>query len=179
MGVINLSVLVDKIKRKLLNSGFITSSDKATKSAFGIVKVGDNISVSSGKISVPLATNSAPGVVQAGAGVTITDGVISAGGGAAADVLYQGTGAGTGSWVDNIELARDYTDYKLIFFNYGTLNESRFGGNCVYPPLLALNQAGYMRAGSNNDITIKFTALRKMSVIATSSVSDVTIIGIK
>lgn len=52
MGVINLSVLVDKIKRKLINGGFITSSDKASKSKFGIVKVGDGINVNSGIISV-------------------------------------------------------------------------------------------------------------------------------
>lgn len=52
MGVINLSVLVDKIKRKLVSGGFITSSDKASKSKFGIVKIGDGINVSSGTISV-------------------------------------------------------------------------------------------------------------------------------
>lgn len=52
MGVINLSVLVDKIKRKLINGGFITSSDKASKSKFGIVKIGDGITVDNGKISV-------------------------------------------------------------------------------------------------------------------------------
>ena len=57
MGVINLGLLVDKIKRKLLNSGFITSSDKASKSKFGIVKIGDGINVSNGVISVTTSNN--------------------------------------------------------------------------------------------------------------------------
>lgn len=52
MGVINLGLLVDKIKRKLESSGFIKNTDYATASAAGVVKIGDNIDVDDGVISV-------------------------------------------------------------------------------------------------------------------------------
>lgn len=153
MGDINLLARIERLAKKIGNA--ITTSDKASKSKFGIVKIGNGLNVNSGVVSVAES------------------------GGASAVVLYQGSGAGSGSWVDNISLPDNYTDYKLIFFNYGSLESMRFGGNCIYPPTCALNQNAYMRAGSNNDIQIKFTELKKMSVMATSSVSDVTIIAIK
>lgn len=54
MGVINLGLLVEKIKRKLEDSGFIKNTDYATASAAGVVKIGDNIDVTeAGVISVP------------------------------------------------------------------------------------------------------------------------------
>lgn len=53
MGVINLGLLVEKIKRKLEDSGFIKNTDYATASAAGVVKIGDNIDVTeAGVISV-------------------------------------------------------------------------------------------------------------------------------
>lgn len=56
----------------------------ATKSVKGIVKVGDNINVSSGTISVPKASNNTLGVVKAGTNITISsDGSINASGGGA------------------------------------------------------------------------------------------------
>ena len=72
MGDINLLGMIRKIKNSL--SGFVSTSDKATKSKFGIVKVGDNLSVSSGTISVPVATAETYGVVKdtGGGGVTLT-----------------------------------------------------------------------------------------------------------
>lgn len=45
MGVINLGLLVDKIKRKLENSGFIKNTDYASASAAGVVKVGTGLSI--------------------------------------------------------------------------------------------------------------------------------------
>lgn len=39
MGVINLGILVEKIKRKLIGSGFVTGTDYATASTGGVVKV--------------------------------------------------------------------------------------------------------------------------------------------
>lgn len=53
MGVINLGLLVDKIKRKLESSGFIKNTDYASASKAGVVKIGSNVNVSSdGTISV-------------------------------------------------------------------------------------------------------------------------------
>lgn len=51
---------------------------KCSKSAFGSCKVGNNISVSSGVISVPVATTEALGVIKVGTGLTIDEnGVLS------------------------------------------------------------------------------------------------------
>ena len=59
MGVINLGLLVEKIKRKLEDSGFIKNTDYATASAAGVVKIGDNIDVTeAGVISVTFPASS-------------------------------------------------------------------------------------------------------------------------
>ena len=53
MGVINLGLLVDKIKRKLEGAGFIKNTDYASASKAGVVKIGSGVSVTSdGTISV-------------------------------------------------------------------------------------------------------------------------------
>lgn len=51
MGVINLSILVEKLRKKL-SGDFVKKTDYATKTKFGVVKIGDGISVNGGKISV-------------------------------------------------------------------------------------------------------------------------------
>ena len=58
MGVINLGLLVDKIKRKLENSGFIKNTDYASASAAGVVKVGSGLSVNGSGV---LSTTGAEG----------------------------------------------------------------------------------------------------------------------
>lgn len=70
MGDINLLGMIRKIKNSI--SGFVSTSDKATKSKFGIVKVGEGINVASGVISV---SNSGFDVVNV---ITQTDIAISA-----------------------------------------------------------------------------------------------------
>lgn len=43
MGVINLGILIDKIKRKLLKSGFVTNTDYATADVAGVVKYNNTV----------------------------------------------------------------------------------------------------------------------------------------
>lgn len=50
MGDINLLARIEKLAKKIANA--VTTSDKASKSKFGIVKIGNGINVSSGVISV-------------------------------------------------------------------------------------------------------------------------------
>lgn len=50
MGDINLLARIERLAKKITNA--VTTSDKASKSKFGIVKVGNGIDVSSGVISV-------------------------------------------------------------------------------------------------------------------------------
>lgn len=58
---------------------YITSSDKASASKFGIMKVGDGLTASSGKVSLdlPAATADALGGVKVGTGLAIASGVLS------------------------------------------------------------------------------------------------------
>lgn len=58
MGLINTRIEMKKFKKKVENDAkkYITTSDKATKSKFGIVKIGDGLDVSSGTISVSTPT---------------------------------------------------------------------------------------------------------------------------
>lgn len=52
MGVINLSILVEKLRKKL-SGDFVKKTDYATKTKAGLVKIGDGITLgSNGKISV-------------------------------------------------------------------------------------------------------------------------------
>ena len=101
MGDINLLGMIRNIKNSI--SGFISTSDKATKSKFGIVKVGDNISVSSGTISVPIATEDTYGVVKAGGS-----------GGLGADILYTQPETPV-AVTSGITLSELLTDYDLIY----------------------------------------------------------------
>ena len=43
MGVINLGILVEKIKRKLLQSGFVTNTDYASSDTAGVIKYNNTI----------------------------------------------------------------------------------------------------------------------------------------
>lgn len=38
MGVINLSILIEKVRRKLLKSGFVTNTDYASNDVAGVIK---------------------------------------------------------------------------------------------------------------------------------------------
>lgn len=98
-------------------STFVKKTDKATASAFGVVKVGDNINVSSGKISVPIGSAETAGVYKVGSGLSVADGVLSATAqtsGLTADVLY--TEPATPETMSQLQvtLAHDIADYKLV-----------------------------------------------------------------
>ncbi len=65
MGVINLGLLVDKIKRKLENAGFIKNTDYASASAAGVVKVGEGLEITEAGVLSAIA--------QGGGGVELTE----------------------------------------------------------------------------------------------------------
>lgn len=139
MGVINLGNLVSKLKNSL--SGiFVKKTEKATKSAFGIVKIGDNVSVSSGKISVPLGTNENPGVLQVGSGLSVADGVVSAvgSGGMTMDALIDSEISSIGNDYYTVTLNANYGTYKFIalgFISSGD-NYSNITEILLYPSIL-------------------------------------------
>ena len=92
----------------------------ATASVLGGVTIGDNISVSSGKISVGTASTSSFGVVKIGSGININNGVISvSGGGGGGGTEYT---SGDGIYID----PSSYTvsiNYYSSHFSIGTNGE--------------------------------------------------------
>lgn len=161
MGDINLLGMIRKIKNSL--SGYVSTSDKASKSKFGIVKVGDNLSVSSGTISVPVATEESYGVVKAGgSGVTI-------------DELWNGTTSTTFTSILS-SLTHPLGDYKAILVTNG----SAVSG--LVAPLVPVGESG-VTYGFNNlakEISITVTTEDvKIKNSGTGALSPVVLYGIK
>ena len=156
MGVINLGTLVDKIRKKLSGT-FIKTTDYATDSAAGIVKVGSNIDVTSdGTISV----------------------TFPASGGMTVDTLW--TGNLTSDFVDiTASLAHPLTDYK--FLTAGQVNGVNVvPGNLLYVAGMssATNNQNYIYVGTNTPVDIRLGE-GTISIKSTSTVSGVTLYGIK
>ena len=86
MGVINLGLLVEKVMKKLEGAGFIKSTDYATASKAGVIKIGEGLNIDN------------TGKVSASAGMTM-------------DVLWTGNVSAT---TTDIVLAYPISDYKII-----------------------------------------------------------------
>ena len=95
----------------------VSKTDYATASKAGVVKIGNNINVSNGKISVPAASDETAGVVKIGANLSVDEsGALNASGGITVEELW------SGNLTDNLlnitsALAHPLTDYKAIFIN--------------------------------------------------------------
>lgn len=128
MGVINLGLLVDKIKRKLEDSGFIKNTDYASASAAGVVKVGSGLNISeSGVLSA---------TAQA-AGLTV-------------DVLW--TGNVSNDYLDiTSALSHPITDYKFLAISFNS-GSNVMPGQLLYVDNMstATNNSNYLYYGTNN-----------------------------
>ena len=93
----------------------VTKTDYATASKAGVVKIGNNISVSSGKISVPAASDETAGVVKIGTGLAIDESGalnVTAAGGITYEELFSGSISQGGS--THVVLSKPYTDFKAL-----------------------------------------------------------------
>ena len=81
----------------------------ATTTSVGVVKIGDNITVNSGTISVATATDAVKGVVQVGTNIDVASGVISVKTGSTSDkgVLQVGTNLDVNNGVVSVATASD------------------------------------------------------------------------
>lgn len=138
MGVVNLSILIEKLK-KALSGEYVKKTDKASTSAFGVVKVGNNISVSSGKISVPVASDSSAGVVKVGSGLAIEDGTLSvtASGGMSATLLKEGSASLSDNYTE-VTLEDDYDKYTMLVVCVGNNGKNSTGNAYFFVPWLSL-----------------------------------------
>lgn len=58
-------------------SAYVKKTDYATGTKYGLVKIGSNISVSNGMISLPYASTSSYGVMRVGSNLSVTSGIVS------------------------------------------------------------------------------------------------------
>ena len=138
MGVINLGSLVEKLKKKLSGT-FITTTDYATTSKAGIVKVGSNLTMNgtSHKLDVPIAASDTLGVVKVGSGLSIADGVLSAsssGSGITADKILTGPyGYANTKRSFTFPSGKTISDYKFLIIRFAQLNDGTSSATGVIP----------------------------------------------
>lgn len=154
MGVINLGLLVDKIKRKLENSGFIKNTDYATASAAGVVKIGDNIDVDDGVISV----------------------TFPAAGGFTVDELWSGNVTSTSTDISS-GMAHAYSDYKFLYFMISAANATA-GDLIAVSGMVTGSAVANNIAIGNTPIIVKLVD-SEFRINASSTVSGVKIYGLK
>lgn len=169
MGDINLLDRINRLTKKV--AGAVFPSDKATKSKFGIVKVGDNINVASGVISVPVATEETAGVVSLGSV-----------GGFKIEQIWQGTTSTTLTSILS-ELAHPISDYKAILcYAVSKSGDVVIGGEggTIIPVLTVGDGVSYTFKNLSKEITISVTSEDvKIRNAGSGSLSGVTICGLK
>lgn len=175
MGVINLGLLVDKIKKKLENSGFIKNTDYASASAAGVIKAGDGLSVNAttGVATVPKATADSFGIVKPGSGISIAAGVISAAGGSSLTKIGELASPVTGTTAD-ITCSQPITGFQMLLI-WNTNNDNQaaatilpvadFVANAQYRTLVDTSNSGaiangyiYKKAGDTTDTIVTVEA---------------------
>lgn len=109
-------------------STLVKKTDKASASKLGLVKIGDNVNISSaGAISVPVGSDETAGVYKVGSGLSVDEnGVLSAtasGGMPTFTTLFSGD-ADFGTLNTEAVLSDDYDNYDAIYclFKNGTTN---------------------------------------------------------
>lgn len=151
----------------------ITKTDYATASKTGVVKIGNNINVASGKISVSDASTEAAGVVKIGSNLSVDeDGFLNAvAGGITVDLLWSGTTSASYADISADLPAATLKSYKLLLGVEGT-------------------NGGQIAAVSQNDATYYFSMTKtidldvasdvvKIKNEGTGSLSPVVIYGLK
>ena len=133
-------------------SAVVKKTDYATASKAGVVKVGNNIDVSSGKISVPAASGEVAGVVKVGANLTVDEnGALNASaGGITVDELWTGNISTDYLDITNA-LAHPITDYKFLCVSLNT-GSNVLPSQFLYVPNMstATYNSNYINFGTNN-----------------------------
>lgn len=160
----------------------VTKTDYATASKAGVVKIGNNINVSSGKISVPAASDETAGVVKIGANLSVDEsGALNASGGITVEEIWSGNL--TDSWLDiTSALAHPLTDYKAIFFNVIPSTTACSGTGIIFVSTMPTGTNNttsvYYGIGSTNHIDVRLGD-ETVSIKAGATVQGVHIFGMK
>lgn len=98
--------------------------EKAGKSKYGVVKVGNNIDVANGVISVPAASDTAAGVVKVGSNLSVDEnGFLNASGGGGSEVTEIWNGTGTVGYT--FPEGKTIDDYNFLVIVGGDADVSR------------------------------------------------------
>lgn len=118
MGVINLGILVSKIKGKLIESGFVRNTDYATASKGGVVKVGTTggLQVSSGTLKGKTLADAAA-YASANDDTVMTKGdmsYVSTGGIFSVTEIYSNPGSSSAAAEFTFPSGKTLSDYSFI-----------------------------------------------------------------
>lgn len=155
----------------------VKKTDYATASKAGVVKIGNNIVVSSGKISVPAASDETSGVVKVGNGLEVDEnGFLNAsGGGGGTEVIYSGDGS---TVTFTLPDGRNLTDYKLLAI-IGKAGSSYCAG---FTPTAVLSSKAdtYITCwyNGNNNLTAKVRTTSIVVATQAGGMAVVEVIGI-
>lgn len=170
--------LADSGFRNINQHIYEISSDVATSSTFGLVKIGDNISVSDGTISVPTATSSTLGVVKVGSGLSVSNGTVSVDSSSYQTKLVSGTSVktingssilGSGDITVSVPIATSSTLGKVMVPTSGNLTIDSSGN--IKVPTASSSTAGVVKVGTG--LKISSGVLSTSSSIPTA-ISDLT-----
>ena len=110
-------------------STLVKKTDKASASKLGLVKIGDNISISSaGAISVPVGNSETPGVYKVGVGLSVADGVLSATGSTPKTVTQLINKSFTANTEESFPAdVNPFSFKKIVAVSYASETEVTFG----------------------------------------------------
>lgn len=169
MGVINLGALVEKLKKKLAASGFITSTDYASDSAAGVIKTDATYATevtSGGKLKGK--TIAAASYSEANAGAFISKGTLDAlnaagvigGGGMVWTKLFEGSVASSGT--GQFDAGVNVFAHKVVLIQ-GYSGTDDFWSVCLLPEMLPENTnsiyVSTVRADGAKKITLTSTSI--------------------
>lgn len=152
----------------------VSKTDYATASKAGVVKIGNNINVSSGKISVPAASDETAGVVKIGENLSVDEnGFLNAAGGGGGgstieEILDNSSGTGTGNMPYVFPEGKTAASYKFFLIISKTAGGDI--GHAVIPTEL-LNDSTACRVNSSFTAGTFYVANVKASTIGMDSSS--------
>lgn len=189
MGVINLGVLVEKLRKKL-SGDFISKTDYPSGDNAGVIKVDSTYATTvttGGKLKASEITAEAYSEANDGAFISkaTLDNVLASqpAQGMTFDLLLEKT-TSTSSGTE-LTLEKNYTDYKILFIELGDTNNNNTSHGSLIVPALSQNTLGtnmYYGATGNGIRVVKSgddIVPNKLAIYSSSAIAQIRIYGVK
>ena len=188
MGLLNLSILVNKIKNHLQKDGYVKNTDYASSSTAGVIKLDSTYATditSGGKLKAKEITAEAYAEANDSAFISkaTLDNVLASqpSGGITVDLLYSGSIIKGGSTPYTLE--HPYTDYLFLMVCSGTSTYNGSSSELLPTAVIstASNNENFIRS-TDTTMTFRFDssdATKFTHPSGSGTISDVKIYGIK